>query len=61
METIASSHKNNSVSKATEACRLVYNVIAPNNSEKLLQGLQGEKVNDTTANPGLKALVAAYR
>ena len=47
------------VCKATEACRLVCNVIAPNDGEKLLQALQGEKVNDTTADPGLGALVAA--
>ena len=47
------------VCKATEACRLVCNVIAPNDEEKLLQALQGEKVNDTTADPGLGALVAA--
>ena len=49
------------VCKATEACRLVCNVIAPNDGEKLLQALQGEKVNDTTADPGLGALVAAKR
>ena len=47
------------VCKATEACRLVCNVIAPNDGEKLLQALQGEKVNDTTVDPGLGALVAA--
>ena len=49
------------VCKATEACRLVCNVTAPNDGEKLLQALQGEKVNGTTADPGLEALVAAYR
>ena len=32
------------VCKATEACRLVCNVIARNDGEKLLQVLQGEKV-----------------
>ena len=47
------------VCKVTEACRLVCNVIAPNDGEKLLQALQGEKVNDTTVDPGLGALVAA--
>ena len=40
---------------------MVCNVIAPNDGEKLLQALQGEKVNDTTADPGLGALVAAKR
>ena len=35
--------------------------MAPNDGEKLLQALQGEKVNDTTADPGLGALVAAQR
>ena len=47
------------VCKVTEACRLVCNVIAPNDGEKLLRALQGEKVNDTTADPGLGTLVAA--
>ena len=36
------------------ACRFVCNVIAPNDGEKLLRALLGEKVNDTT-------LVVAYR
>ena len=40
---------------------MVCNVMAPNDGEKLLQALQGEKVNDTTADPGREALVAAYR
>ena len=40
---------------------MVCNVTAPNDGEKLLQALQGEKVNGTTADPGLEALVAAYR
>ena len=35
--------------------------IAPNDGEKLLQALQGEKVNGTTADPGLETLVAAHR
>ena len=35
--------------------------IAPNDGEKLLQALQGEKVNGTTAYPGLETLVAAHR
>ena len=40
---------------------MVWNVMAPNNGEKLLQALQGEKVNDKTADPGREALVSAYR
>ena len=40
---------------------MVCNVIAPNDGEKLLQALHGEKVNDATADPALEALVAAYR
>ena len=35
--------------------------MAPNNREKLFQALQGEKVNDKTADPGREALVSAYR
>ena len=35
--------------------------MAPNNGEKLLQALQGEKVNDKTADPGREALVSACR
>ena len=35
--------------------------IAPNDGEKLLQALQREKVNNTTADPGLETLVAAHR
>ena len=49
------------VCKATEACRLVCNVIAPSDGEKLRKALQGEKVNDITAKPRLEALVAAYK
>ena len=49
------------VCKATEACRLLCNVIAPNDGEKLRKALQGEKVNEITADPRLEALVAAYK
>ena len=40
---------------------LVCYVMASNDGEKLPQALQGEKVNITTADPGLEALVVAYR
>ena len=40
---------------------LVCYVMAPNDGEKLPPVLLGEKVNITTADPGLEALVVAYR
>ena len=49
------------VCKATEACRLLCNVIASNDGEKLRKALRGEKVNEITADPRLEALVAAYK
>ena len=49
------------VCKATEACRLLCNVIASNDGEKLHKALQGEKVNEITADPRLEALVATYK
>ena len=47
--------------KCFSKCRLVCDVMASNHKEKLLQALQGEKVNDTTADPRLEALFATYR